>query len=68
MLAPAMLAHPTTIIIGAGASVDLGYPTGAVLRDWIIEGRGLNSDLHFEDGKSEFRKRLAPLKSALPAE
>jgi|GEM_PF-2599453 len=59
MLVPSMLAHPTTIIIGAGASVDLGYPTGAVLRDWIIEGRGLDSDLDFGDGESEFRKRLA---------
>lgn len=36
-----MLANPTTLILGAGASHHLGYPTGSKLREWIIEGRGM---------------------------
>jgi len=39
-----MLANSTTLIVGAGASVPLGYPTGAELRDWIIEGRGMHGE------------------------
>src|SRR5437868_6569604 len=39
-----MLANSTTLIVGAGASVPLGYPTGAELRDWIIEGRGMDGE------------------------
>jgi len=47
-----MLANSTTLIIGAGASVSLGYPTGAELRGWIIEGRGISDDLTNYDDRS----------------
>jgi hypothetical protein len=51
-----MLANSTTLVVGAGASVPLGYPTGAELRDWIIDGRGMDD---WDDSESERdRKRL----------
>ena len=51
-----MLANPTTLIVGAGASVALKYPTGVQLRDWIIEGRGMSYE--FGEEANEHRKRL----------
>lgn len=36
-----MIANPTTLILGAGASQPLGYPTGAELREHIINGLGI---------------------------
>lgn len=50
-----MLANSTTLIVGAGASVPLDYPTGAELRDWIIEGRGMDGDWG-ADGEADQRK------------
>ena len=36
-----MIANPTTLILGAGASVPFGYPTGIELRKQIINGLGM---------------------------
>jgi hypothetical protein len=36
-----MLASKTTLIVGAGASMALDYPSGAELREWVIEGKGI---------------------------
>ncbi|MDR3406164.1 MAG: hypothetical protein P4L99_27000 [Chthoniobacter sp.] len=36
-----MIANSTTLILGAGASQPLGYPTGAELRQKIIDGIGI---------------------------
>src|SRR4051812_20201880 len=69
-----MLANPTTLIVGAGASVELGYPTGAQLRDWIIEQRGMEGDwgpeAELERKRLEwrFRESLIPSIDAFLAE
>jgi len=33
-----MIATPTVFVLGAGASVPYGYPTGARLRTWVLQG------------------------------
>jgi hypothetical protein len=52
-----MIANPTTLIVGAGASVELDYPTGAELREWIIERRGQNLD--FGEARGHYQKELS---------
>jgi|SRR5882724_11918442 len=52
-----MLANSAALIVGAGASVPLEYPTSAELRDWIIEGRGMEEFL--DDESERDRKRLS---------
>ena len=65
-----MIIQPTTLVLGAGASVDFGYPTGAGLRErilaldtgwiqWIAPASNETSWYTlFEDFKVEFR--MAP--------
>ncbi len=36
-----MIANATTLILGAGASAECGYPTGNGLREAILKGKGL---------------------------
>jgi hypothetical protein len=42
-----MIENPTVIVLGAGASVQYGYPLGSVLKDDIVQGRLGN--LQFEE-------------------
>src|SRR5438067_2503237 len=62
-----MLANSTTLIVGAGASVPLGYPTGAELRDWIIEGRGMDDDWGAEAEVDQKRLNWRLRRSLIPS-
>lgn len=60
-----MIENPTTLVLGAGASIapfELGrkflpYPTGAQLREWIIAGRGQEPEY------GDLYRQLAPLRT-----
>ncbi|MEN3371040.1 MAG: hypothetical protein V7609_3183 [Verrucomicrobiota bacterium] len=62
-----MLANSTTLIVGAGASVPLEYPTGAELRDWIIEGRGMDDDWGAEGEADQKRLNWRLRRSLIPS-
>lgn len=36
IIAAVVISRPTVLVLGAGSSVDFGYPTGAKLRDEIV--------------------------------
>lgn len=55
-----MIANPTTLILGAGASKPFGYPTGAELRRQIIKRVGMRfQDPVYEELLNRFRWRIS---------
>jgi len=64
-----MIANPTTLILGAGASKPFGYPTGAELRQQIIDRLGLNYDASdYQELLDRFRWSLVSSIDAFLAE
>lgn len=64
-----MIANPTTLILGAGASVPFGYPTGAELRQQIIQRVGTNyNDPKYDELLERFRWSLISSIDAFLAE
>ncbi|MEI9895266.1 MAG: hypothetical protein WDN28_15585 [Chthoniobacter sp.] len=59
-----MIANKTTLIVGAGASVDLDYPTGVQLKDWIVDGRGITNN-YGDEGIADRKKLTWRLKRSL---
>jgi hypothetical protein len=64
-----MIANPTTLILGAGASQPFGYPTGAELRQQIRSRLGMRvEDQNYEDLLNRFRWSLVSSIDAFLAE
>ena len=64
-----MIANPTTLILGAGASVPFGYPTGTELREQIIKRIGMRvNDPRYEELLNRFQWSLVSSIDAFLAE